>query len=75
MDEERKPLFANPEIASALDKLLQYNWEAELQDYIDNGYPNEHIFVVLVKLDQWLFGHETTPKEFVRDSGWVEEGD
>lgn len=73
MSEELKPQIANAEIAAALGTLLQYNWEAELQDYIDEGCPDEgHIFLVMVKLDQWLFGHETTAKEFVRDSGWVE---
>lgn len=73
MSEELKPQIANAEIAAALDKLLQYNWEAELEDYVTEGCPDEgHIFLEMVKLDQWLFGHEVTAKEFAQDSGWVE---
>lgn len=67
ISEEGKPQIANARVASALGSLLQYNWKAELQDFINEGCPEGHIFLEMVELDQWLFNHTTTAEEFAKE--------
>lgn len=46
-------------VAEALDALLWYLWEAELQDYSENrgeAGEEEHIFHSVVTVDNWFEG-------------------
>ena len=56
-------------VAKAVEEILGYLWEAELEDFIADGRgPDEgHIFCALAVLDGWFHGHGATPEELVAD--------
>lgn len=59
---------------AAINKLVQYNWSDEIEDYVENcGYSPEfnqrsgHIFETLVTLANAMDGTKHTPEYWVRD--------
>lgn len=61
-------------VTDALMSLVRYNWDNELADFRDQGLAEPgasedaveaHIFLALVTLDQFLHGHNRTPREVV----------
>lgn len=62
------------DLRTAVEKVVQYNWEDELNDYIDNcsnelggNQRRGHIFETLVGLDNWLRGVRYTPESYVEE--------
>jgi len=55
-----------------LAKLIEYNWERELEDYVhecgddpEDNMRKGHIFETLVKLDNFVNDSDTTLQEYV----------
>ena len=70
MDAESRPLTLSPEQAEVLDRLLEYCWKDEEEDYADCETLNEnrregHIFEALVLLDNALKGIAKAPSGYL----------
>lgn len=58
-----------------LKAVLEYNWRDELEDYAEQRAAGrqsdeleDHIFRVMVELDQIVYGHTKTAEEFYQES-------
>lgn len=45
-----------PEFLEQLEDLIQYVWEDEEKDWEESERPDNHIFVKIKKLNDWLAG-------------------
>jgi hypothetical protein len=62
----------------AIEGICAYNWDAELEDYVECAYGsgNENgIFPRLVRLRNWLFGEDRTPESYIPDEDEDEDED
>lgn len=51
----------------AIDKLIQYNWDDELEDFAMNEESRpSHIFLDLVALDNFINGTVNRPEDYFR---------
>jgi hypothetical protein len=53
------------ELREAINALVEYNWENELDDYSENRFPS-HIFCVMVKLDNFIHDSDRKPEDYLR---------
>lgn len=53
-----------PDVLKALKAVIDYNWEAELEDASDVG-PEGHVFSSLVTLNNFVTGKDNTPESYL----------
>jgi len=49
-----------------IKEILQYNWEDELDDFIDSGSDENHVFCTLVRIDNAIYKTKHTPEYWKR---------
>jgi hypothetical protein len=55
------------QLAHHLNRVIDYCWKDELNDFANHREYGSHIFRDLVALDGFIAGHQKTPEDFLAE--------